>query len=128
MGSWLYAHKRKTFGKGLIDHPVIRWKFAEMARQVDCLHCMLEYIAYQGVHMDFQEAQLRLAEPQPCSRCKRPRHSNTVPVRLPKSLVGPATYVEAKAKRLSEFTVKFVLLPFQAVLRKLCSTWASARA
>jgi alkylation response protein AidB-like acyl-CoA dehydrogenase len=58
--SWLYAHKRKTFGKRLIDHPVIRWKFAEMARQVDCLHCMLEYIAYQGVHMDFQEAQLRI--------------------------------------------------------------------
>ena len=33
---------------------------AELSLQVDCLHCMLEYIAYQGVHMDFQEAQLRV--------------------------------------------------------------------
>ena len=24
--SWKYAHKRKTFGKRLVDHPVIRWK------------------------------------------------------------------------------------------------------
>ena len=27
-----YAMKRKTFGKPLVGHPVIRWKIAEMAR------------------------------------------------------------------------------------------------
>ena len=27
-----FAHKRKTFGKRLIDHPVIRNKLAHMAR------------------------------------------------------------------------------------------------
>lgn len=27
-----YAHKRKTFGKFLIEHPVIRLKLAHMAR------------------------------------------------------------------------------------------------
>jgi alkylation response protein AidB-like acyl-CoA dehydrogenase len=30
-----YAHKRKTFGKRLIDHPVIRLKLAHMARQIE---------------------------------------------------------------------------------------------
>merc|ERR1719247_2975360 len=40
--SWNYALKRKTFGKRLIDHDVIRWKLAEMARQVETTHAMLE--------------------------------------------------------------------------------------
>ena len=35
--SWNYAHKRKTFGKKLIQHAVIRWKLGEMARQVSSL-------------------------------------------------------------------------------------------
>jgi alkylation response protein AidB-like acyl-CoA dehydrogenase len=30
-----HAFKRETFGKKLIDHPVIRMKLAEMARQVE---------------------------------------------------------------------------------------------
>ncbi|KAK4982143.1 hypothetical protein LTR28_002800, partial [Elasticomyces elasticus] len=30
-----YAHKRRTFGKKLIDHPVIRLKLAHMARQIE---------------------------------------------------------------------------------------------
>jgi alkylation response protein AidB-like acyl-CoA dehydrogenase len=42
-----YAMKRKTFGKRLIDHPVIRWKIAEMARQIETTHAMLEHITYQ---------------------------------------------------------------------------------
>lgn len=30
-----YSHKRKTFGKRLIDHPVIRNKLAHMARKIE---------------------------------------------------------------------------------------------
>jgi alkylation response protein AidB-like acyl-CoA dehydrogenase len=30
-----YAHKRKTFGKKLIEHPVIRNKLAHMARKIE---------------------------------------------------------------------------------------------
>ena len=41
------ALKRKTFGKTLIEHPVIRLKIAEMARQVECTHAQLENITYQ---------------------------------------------------------------------------------
>merc|ERR1719231_592102 len=29
-----FANKRKTFGKTLVQHPVIRWKLAEMALQL----------------------------------------------------------------------------------------------
>jgi len=42
-----YALKRKTFGKRLIDHQIIRFKLAEMARQIECLYDNCERIAYQ---------------------------------------------------------------------------------
>jgi len=47
-----YALRRKTFGKTLAEHPVIRSKLAEMARQFEALHDSNERIAYsycQGV-------------------------------------------------------------------------------
>ena len=44
--SMKFAHKRKTFGKKLIDHPVIRNKLANMARQVEASHAWLEQIMY----------------------------------------------------------------------------------
>jgi len=58
--SWKYAHKRKTFGKRLIEHPVIRWKFAEMARQVESLWAMLEQVTYQMCTMGKEEQNLKL--------------------------------------------------------------------
>tara|TARA_B110000305_G_scaffold187184_1_gene208538 strand:+ start:1066 stop:2199 length:1134 start_codon:yes stop_codon:yes gene_type:complete len=36
--AFLYAHKRRTFGKKLIEHPVIRAKLADMIRQIDATH------------------------------------------------------------------------------------------
>ena len=42
-----HARKRKTFGKRLIDHQVIRHKIAEMAIRVESTHAMLEHVAYQ---------------------------------------------------------------------------------
>ena len=55
-----YAMKRKTFGKRLIDHPVIRWKIAEMARQIETTHAMLEHITYQLCSMTKDEAATKL--------------------------------------------------------------------
>ena len=49
--SVLYAAKRRTFGKNLIEHPVIRWKVAEMARQVEATHAYLEQITLQMNNM-----------------------------------------------------------------------------
>lgn len=42
-----FANKRKTFGKTLVEHPVIRWKLAEMIRQIEATHHWIEGIASQ---------------------------------------------------------------------------------
>ncbi len=54
--SFKYALKRKTFGKVLMEHPVIRWKIAEMARQVECTHAQLENVTYQMCTMSKKDA------------------------------------------------------------------------
>ncbi|PLB54609.1 acyl-CoA dehydrogenase NM domain-like protein [Aspergillus steynii IBT 23096] len=55
-----YAHKRRTFGKRLIDHPVIRMKLAHMARQIEATYNWLENTIYQCQCMDETEAMLKL--------------------------------------------------------------------
>jgi len=55
-----FASKRKTFGKTLIQHDVIRWKFAEMARQIESTHAWLENITYQMQTMHQMEATMKL--------------------------------------------------------------------
>jgi alkylation response protein AidB-like acyl-CoA dehydrogenase len=42
-----YALSRETFGKKLVYHQLIRFKLAEMARQIESLHDNLERIAFQ---------------------------------------------------------------------------------
>jgi len=42
-----YALKRKTFGKKLIEHQIIRYKLSEMARQIESLQDSCEKLAYQ---------------------------------------------------------------------------------
>lgn len=58
-----YGNKRRTFGKKLIDHPVIRMKLAHMARQIEASYNWLENIIYQCQKMDETEAMLRLGGP-----------------------------------------------------------------
>jgi alkylation response protein AidB-like acyl-CoA dehydrogenase len=41
------ALTRKTFGKRLIEHQVMRFKLAEMARQIESLQALVESAAYQ---------------------------------------------------------------------------------
>lgn len=55
-----YAHKRRTFGKKLIDHPVIRMKLAHMSRQIEASHNWLESVIYQCQMMSDTEAMLKL--------------------------------------------------------------------
>ena len=55
-----YAHKRKTFGKKLIDHPVIRMKLAHMVRQIEASYNWLENVTYQCQEMNETEAMLKL--------------------------------------------------------------------
>lgn len=58
-----YAHKRKTFGKRLIDHPVIRNKIANMAHKVEATHAWMESLIYQTEAMPFDMQMLKLGGP-----------------------------------------------------------------
>ncbi|KAI9796773.1 MAG: hypothetical protein M1833_006013 [Piccolia ochrophora] len=55
-----YANKRRTFGKKLIEHPVIRAKLANMARQIEASYNWLENLVYQCERMGETEAMLKL--------------------------------------------------------------------
>ncbi|GAA5980538.1 hypothetical protein JCM11641_006673 [Rhodosporidiobolus odoratus] len=54
-----YANKRKTFGKKLIEHPVIRAKIASMAQKIEATHAWLETIVYQSTQYDADTLALR---------------------------------------------------------------------
>jgi alkylation response protein AidB-like acyl-CoA dehydrogenase len=58
-----YAHKRETFGKKLIDHPVIRNKLAHMARQIEATHAWMEALLYQTCLMPQEQQMLKLGGP-----------------------------------------------------------------
>jgi len=55
-----YALKRETFGKKLIDHPVIRGKLAHMIRLIETTHALIESVLYQLNNMSHTEARERL--------------------------------------------------------------------
>eukprot|EP00193_Tetraselmis_chui_P005801 CAMPEP_0177768086 /NCGR_PEP_ID=MMETSP0491_2-20121128/9519_1 /TAXON_ID=63592 /ORGANISM="Tetraselmis chuii, Strain PLY429" /LENGTH=673 /DNA_ID=CAMNT_0019284841 /DNA_START=39 /DNA_END=2060 /DNA_ORIENTATION=+ len=61
--SFKFASKRATFGKKLLEHPVIRWKIAEMARQVEATHAQLELLTLQMNAMSKREAMEQLGGP-----------------------------------------------------------------
>jgi alkylation response protein AidB-like acyl-CoA dehydrogenase len=61
--AWKHAHRRKTFGKPLIDHQVIRLKLGEMARQIEGCQAWLENIAFQIETMHPREATMKLSGP-----------------------------------------------------------------
>merc|ERR1712188_287293 len=42
-----YAQVRRTFGKRLIDHQVIRHKLADMAKRIEATHAWIEQIGYE---------------------------------------------------------------------------------
>lgn len=56
-----YAIGRTTFGKKLVDHPVIRLKIANMSRQTEALQAWIESLIFQLEHLSPKEAELLLA-------------------------------------------------------------------
>lgn len=60
--SFKFANRRSTFGKRLIDQPVIRAKLGEMARQVEATHAWLESLTFQMNTMTKKES-ISLAGP-----------------------------------------------------------------
>lgn len=58
-----YAHHRRTFGKPLIKHPVIRLKLAHMVRQIEATYAWLENLTAQFKQSTDEMATLRLGGP-----------------------------------------------------------------
>lgn len=54
-----FANKRKTFGKTLLEHPVIRNKLAHMIRKVEATHAWIESITLQ---MDTLPPKMKVAK------------------------------------------------------------------
>ncbi|KPV75396.1 uncharacterized protein RHOBADRAFT_43902 [Rhodotorula graminis WP1] len=54
-----HACRRETFGKPLIEHPVIRAKLASMAQRVEVTHAWLETVVYQSTQYDQDTLTLR---------------------------------------------------------------------
>ncbi|KAJ3268584.1 hypothetical protein HDV01_002563 [Terramyces sp. JEL0728] len=61
--SMKFAHKRETFGKKLIDHPVIRNKLAHMARKIEATHAWMEALIFQSTVMPTEQQMLKLGGP-----------------------------------------------------------------
>jgi len=57
-----HALKRKTFGKAMIQHQVIRFKLAEMARIIECMQSQIEQIAYIFDHSNADSDQKAIGE------------------------------------------------------------------
>ena len=55
-----WALKREAFGKTLIEQPVVRYKFGNMARQIEALQAWTEQIVYELEHMTDLEAAKKL--------------------------------------------------------------------
>ncbi|KAL5320425.1 hypothetical protein ACEPPN_011229 [Leptodophora sp. 'Broadleaf-Isolate-01'] len=56
-----YASSRETFGKKLIEHPVIRFKLAHMARETEALQSWIETLIFQLDSLSAADAELILA-------------------------------------------------------------------
>ncbi|KAI9349853.1 putative acyl-CoA dehydrogenase [Zopfochytrium polystomum] len=58
-----HANRRRTFGKLLFEHGVIRNKLAHMARQIEATQAWLDSLLYQSMKMDPQTAAIKLGGP-----------------------------------------------------------------
>ncbi|KAJ5824735.1 acyl-CoA dehydrogenase [Penicillium robsamsonii] len=56
-----HAMNRETFGKKLVDHPVLRLKIANMSRETEALQAWVESLIYQISQLSSEEAVFLLA-------------------------------------------------------------------
>jgi alkylation response protein AidB-like acyl-CoA dehydrogenase len=58
--AYKHAMRRRTFGKRLIEHQVIKWKLGDMIRQIEACQAWLENLAFQIETMHHREADYKL--------------------------------------------------------------------
>ena len=73
-----WSMARKVFSKRLIDQPVIRFKLANMAAEIESVHSMLEDVTYQMCNMTSEEMAKNLAGPIALLKYKQTRVANMV--------------------------------------------------
>ena len=73
-----WASGRQIFKKRLIDQPVIRFKLAQMAAEVESVHSLVEDITYQMCHMTQEEINKELAGPIALLKYKQTRAATLV--------------------------------------------------
>ncbi|ORY46485.1 acyl-CoA dehydrogenase NM domain-like protein [Rhizoclosmatium globosum] len=61
--AFVYAHKRRTFGKILFEHGVIRNKLGHMLRQIEATQAWVEFICYQLTQMSKEDALHKMGGP-----------------------------------------------------------------
>ena len=138
-----YANKRRTFGKKLIEHPVIRLKLAHMARQIEASYNWMENLVYQCNVMQETEAMLKLGGAIAGLKAQATvtfefcaREASQIFGGLSYSRGGQGAKVGEiivlivsylTSFRLKGSTATFARMPFQAVVRRLCSISAYGR-
>lgn len=73
-----WAMARKVFSKRLIDQPVIRFKLANMAAEIEAVHSMLEDVTFQMNNMTPDEISATLAGPIALLKYKQTRVAQLV--------------------------------------------------
>ena len=76
--SFKWAAGRQVFKRRLIDQPVIRFKMAQMAAEVESVHSMIEDITYQMCNMTSEEINKDLAGPIALLKYKQTRAASLV--------------------------------------------------
>jgi len=67
--SFRYAVKRKTFGKPLLESPVIRAKLGTMIRQIEGADAWLHLLTYQMTRLSHEEQNQKLSGPIALLKC-----------------------------------------------------------
>lgn len=67
--SFRYAAKRKTFGKPLLESPIIRAKLGTMSRQIEGADAWLHLLTYQMTRLSHEEQNQKLSGPIALLKC-----------------------------------------------------------
>jgi len=108
-----WTMSRKVFGKTLIQQPVIRFKLAEMAAEIEAVHSLLEDITYQMCKMTPAEINKTLAGPISLLKFKQTRVATVVSDHACQIFGGRAVTATGMGYVVEKFQKSF---KFQAIL------------
>lgn len=108
-----WALIRKAFGKALIQQPVIRFKLAAMAAEVESVHSMLEDLTYQMNNMSVAQINDHLAGPIALLKYRQTRAATVVADNACQIFGGRAITQTGMGHVVEKFQKSF---KFQAIL------------